>query len=66
MTSIDPTLQSCSTSLYPAGQLGKSIIVLPPSSSTVALKSVPRTAIVALGVLRATRLGSFLAIAPDA
>ena len=40
--------------------------VVTETQPTVALKSVPRTAIVALGVLIATRPGSFLAIAPDA
>ena len=43
-------------------QLGSSITKLLPSSSTVIEKSVPRTAIVAVGVLIATCCGLFFAI----
>ena len=66
VTSILPVMQSFSKSVQPLGQLGNKIIVLRPSSSTVAVKSVPRTPIVAVGVLIATACGLFLATCPDA
>ena len=62
VTDISPVLQSRATSIQPNGQLGNNIIVLAPISSTVALKSVPRTPMVAVGVLTATFCGFALAI----
>ena len=47
-------------------QLGNSVIIDPPISSTTIAKSVPRTPIVALGVLILTFCLYFLAICPDA
>ena len=49
-----------------ASQLGNNMIRLRPNSSTVIEKSVPRTAIVAVGVLIDTCCGLFLAICPEA
>jgi len=53
-------------SIHPLGQLGNRITVVAPISSTVAVKSVPLTATVALGVLILTACGRFFAICPEA
>ena len=61
LTSISPVKH-----VVGVGQLGNRITRLRPISSTVIVKSVPRTAIVAVGVLSLTFSLLFLAIAPDA
>lgn len=60
ITSIAPVTQPVKS------QLGNKITVLRPISSTVMEKSVPRTAIVAVGVSIPTFCGFDFAICPEA